>query len=186
MSLYEFGSLEYFLFEDNDDDVLFLLLSTKRNSKRVRRAYNRSENIAREFEQAEQTLGRHYFADNALYTPNLFRRRFRMSREVFNFVIQEVLSYNPRFQTSFDCTGKKGIAPLVKVTACMRLLGYGFAADSIDEYCQIGETTALDYLKDFCKTIVACLGPVYLRRPYRHQLENLQWHNKSRNCAWIA
>lgn len=56
------------------------------------------------------------------------------------------------------------LSTLQKVTATIRILAYGMhAADVIDEYIKIGESTAIECMKRFCPTIVAVFSEWYLR-----------------------
>ena len=53
------------------------------------------------------------------------------------------------------------------------MLAYGTAADFVDEYIRIGESTAIESLKRFVKAIVEVFGPEYLRRPNREDTSRL-------------
>jgi hypothetical protein len=48
------------------------------------------KHIKRPREEAHQKLVNDYFSENPLYPPNIFRRRFRMSRPLFLRIIQEL------------------------------------------------------------------------------------------------
>jgi len=58
-----------------------------------------------------------------------------------------------------------GLSCFQKVTAAMRMLSYGMAADTTDEYVRIGESTALDSLRHFVRAVVEVFGHEYLRHP---------------------
>lgn len=45
------------------------------------------------------------------------------------------------------------------------MLAYGVAADATDEYIKIGEYTAIECVKRFCKAIREIYGEYYLRSP---------------------
>ncbi|KAL7171442.1 hypothetical protein ACSBR2_036153 [Camellia fascicularis] len=49
------------------------------------------------------------------------------------------------------------------MTATMRMLAYGVAADSVDDYVRIGESTAIESLKHFVKAVVAMFSERNLR-----------------------
>ncbi|KAB2597040.1 hypothetical protein D8674_040062 [Pyrus ussuriensis x Pyrus communis] len=51
------------------------------------------------------------------------------------------------------------------------MLANGCSADSIDEYCQLAETTVIENLKRFCKVIEAIYGAINLRKPNREDLK---------------
>ncbi|GKD18091.1 putative nuclease HARBI1 [Tanacetum coccineum] len=50
-----------------------------------------------------------------------------------------------------DCTRQLGISSLMKCTSAIRQLAYGSVPDSLDEYMQMGVTTARKSLQIFCK-----------------------------------
>ena len=69
--------------------------------------------------------------------------------------------------------GKKGLSPLTKCTAAVRMLAYGIAADCVDEYLKIGESTALECMKNFCAGVVQTFGEEYLRKPTQADVDRL-------------
>jgi hypothetical protein len=54
---------------------------------------------------------------------------------------------------------------LQKCTATIHQLAIGSAADHLDEYLKIGETTALEAMKLFTEVVIAVFGERYLRHP---------------------
>ncbi|CAL8152183.1 unnamed protein product [Prunus armeniaca] len=59
------------------------------------------------------------------------------------------------------------------------MLAYGCSVDSTDEYCRLGESTALECLRKFCSVIEAMYGQWYLRSPNPADLYRLL-HKASR------
>ncbi|XP_062118443.1 uncharacterized protein LOC133832071 [Humulus lupulus] len=86
------------------------------------------------------------------------RDRENADRNLFNDYFAE----NPRFSASIDGLGKLGLSGLQKVTAVFRMLAYGVPADATNEYIKIGESTALESLKQFCRAVVKVFGARYL------------------------
>ena len=62
-----------------------------------------------------------------------------------------------------DALGKLGLSSIQKATAAIRQLAYGCAADQVDEYVRIGESTAMECLKRFCKAVVEIYKEEHLR-----------------------
>lgn len=60
---------------------------------------------------------------------------------------------------------KLGFSPLQKITATIHMLAYGTAANSVEKYLGIAESTVIEALKEFCKAIVEVYGEEYLRAP---------------------
>ncbi|GER45729.1 ribosomal protein-like [Striga asiatica] len=109
----------------------------------VGRAY-----IRRDRRDHHELVVNYYFkGDKSKYTPDKFRRRFRMDIELFERILQVVNNYDEYFTQKVDAVGNIGLSSLQKVVAAIRMLAYGCSADSLDEYVQIGESTAIECLK---------------------------------------
>ncbi|GKC27638.1 hypothetical protein Tco_1034932, partial [Tanacetum coccineum] len=72
-----------------------------------------------------------------------------------------------------DCTGKVSISSLMKCTSAIRQMAYGAVPDSLDEYLEMGATTARDSLRIFCKVIMNLYGEEFLRKPTYTGIEKL-------------
>ena len=71
--------------------------------------------------------------------------------------------YDPYFVQKNDVVGNIGLSPLQKMIAAIRMLAYGVAADVVDDYVRIGESTAIESLQRFVSAIVAIYSDEYLR-----------------------
>lgn len=129
--------------------------------------------IDRRREEYHHKLYEDYFAENPIYTLSQFRRRFRMRRSLFLRIVNEVESYDSYFIRKRDALGRLGLSPLQKCTAAMRMLAYGMAADAVDDYVRIAETTATETLKRFVVAIINIFGEVYLRKPNKNDTSTL-------------
>ncbi|WOH08634.1 hypothetical protein DCAR_0728078 [Daucus carota subsp. sativus] len=69
----------------------------------------------------------------------MFRRRFRMRRLLFLRIEGAVTTHDSYFIQKINAVGVRGLSSLQKITAALRMLAYGTAADSVDEYIRIGE-----------------------------------------------
>lgn len=47
-------------------------------------------------------------------------------------------------------------------------------SDTTDEYCRIGDSTAVKSLKEFCQSVVACFAADYLRSPTADDLKRIE------------
>ncbi|XP_074314697.1 uncharacterized protein LOC141649929 [Silene latifolia] len=121
--------------------------------------------IDRDVGGANERLMNDYFVDRPLYPEAMFRRRFRMRRSLFLRIVEGVAAVEPYFQHEPDCTGKLHASPIQECTAALRQLAYGVAADSMDEYIKIGESTARMCLKKFVEGVRRAFTEQYLRRP---------------------
>uniref|UniRef100_A0A0D3CXE1 Myb-like domain-containing protein n=1 Tax=Brassica oleracea var. oleracea TaxID=109376 RepID=A0A0D3CXE1_BRAOL len=68
---------------------------------------------------------------------------------------------------------RNSLSPLQKCTAAIRVLAYGFAADMVDEYLRLGETTGRLCVEQFVEGIIYLFGDEYLRRPTPADLQRL-------------
>uniref|UniRef100_A0A2N9GZ47 DDE Tnp4 domain-containing protein n=1 Tax=Fagus sylvatica TaxID=28930 RepID=A0A2N9GZ47_FAGSY len=66
------------------------------------------------------------------------------------------------------------------MTAALRILAYGVAVDSTDEYVRIGESTAIESLKKFVKAVVNIFSEEYLRSPNSNDIARLLAVNEKR------
>ncbi|XP_048501307.2 uncharacterized protein LOC125497693 [Beta vulgaris subsp. vulgaris] len=114
--------------------------------------------VPRDRDEGHHRLWNDYFAENPVYPPQMFRRRFRMQKHVFLRIEQVLTSKNSFFQQRPDAAGKLGASSLLKCTAAMRLLAYGGAADSVDDYLKISASLARDSLRHFVEGVVAHFG----------------------------
>jgi hypothetical protein len=151
----------HFSRSDSDDDEFWADMATIQDAMRVgddivhnstpaKRKLGGSlpgkqPNIARDFREAEARLCRDYFDEGWLYNDKQFRRRFRMSRKLFDRIEKKNSTRDKYFKCKADATGKLGISTKVKIAAALRMLCYGFCADSLDEYLKISESTALAF-----------------------------------------
>jgi hypothetical protein len=124
-------------------------------------------------EENQQKLDDDYFSENPLYPPSIFRRRFRMSRALFLHIVEELGKWSEYFTARTDCTNRQGLTPLQKCTAAIRQLANSSAADHLDEYLKIGDTTALEALKKFVEGIIAVFGERYLRHLTTEDIDRL-------------
>ncbi|XP_047961589.1 uncharacterized protein LOC125206366 [Salvia hispanica] len=131
----------------------------------VPRPIYRRRYINRDHAGANQRLLEDYFGDNPRYPPNIFRRRFRMSQRLFIHIAYCLSQRYRCFTLRHDATGRPGLLTYQKCTVAIRQLAYARPADMFDEYLQMGETTALKTLSQFCKGIKEIFKGEYLRKP---------------------
>ncbi|GJS14262.1 ALP1-like protein [Tanacetum coccineum] len=128
-----------------------------------------------------------YFSEQPQYDEATFRERFRMSRRLFTKIVREVTDASQFFQEIYDCRGQHSISALMKCTSAIRQMAYGAVPDSLDEYLQMGATTARDSLQIFCKVIMNLYGEEFLRKPTYIDIEKLYaYHNEKHGFPEIV
>uniref|UniRef100_A0A0D3BI88 Uncharacterized protein n=1 Tax=Brassica oleracea var. oleracea TaxID=109376 RepID=A0A0D3BI88_BRAOL len=125
------------IFDEYFEDTFNNIVEAQTIKKR-KRAY-----IERNREAGHDRLWNDYFSEDSTFSSHLFIRRFRMNKELFLRIVHGLSECIPFFQQRRDATGRFGHSPLQKCTAAIRLLAYGSAADTVDEYLRLAETTAL-------------------------------------------
>ena len=121
--------------------------------------------INRDRESADHRLFYDYFAESPRYNDQMFRRRFRMSRNLFLRIVNKVETRDNYFVQRRDSVGRLGLSTLQKITAVFQMLSYGLPADATDEYIKIGESTTIESLKRFYRAVVEEFKDEYLRSP---------------------
>ncbi|XP_048605195.1 uncharacterized protein LOC125582492 [Brassica napus] len=112
-----------------------------RTAKKKKRAY-----VERNQEAGHNRLWNDYFSEDPTFPPHLFRRRFRMNKEVFMRIVDTLSANVPFFQQRRDAVGRLGLSTLQKCTAAIRMLAYGSAADAVDEYLRLGTLNDINVL----------------------------------------
>ena len=112
------------------------------SSRPRRRAY-----IERDREKGHARLFNDYFSEDppAVYPDAVFRRRFRMRKHLFLRIVNQLSNDMEFFKQRRDAVGRMSLSPLQKCTAALRMLAYGVAADAVDEYLRIGESTPREF-----------------------------------------
>ncbi|CAN0876061.1 hypothetical protein LINGRAHAP2_LOCUS11087 [Linum grandiflorum] len=58
----------------------------------------------------------------------------------------DVVQHDSYFKQRRDDAGRKSFSPQQKLTSSFRMLAYGYAVDSVDEYCRMGSNNDINTL----------------------------------------
>jgi hypothetical protein len=94
-----------------------------------------------------------------------------MRRDLLLRLVDAICAFDPWFVQSRDAHGRLDLFSLQKCTAACRMLAYGCLADACDEYCRIGESTALEAMRWWVVAIRACFETEYLCQSTREDLQ---------------
>ena len=186
---YQIKEMEMALLESDSDDEIEILSIFAMEEERLKREQASTSRrgsilghkvIKRDYLQSQERLFRDYFAEDPVFPPHLFRRRFRMSRPLFFHLQSALEAHNPYFIQKRNVVGMLGLSSLQKMTAALRMLTHGIAADSTDEYVRIGESTGIESLKKFVKAVVNIFSEEYLRSPNSNGIARLVAVNEKR------
>lgn len=120
-----------------------------------------------------ENLVRDYFSPTPTFPHRLFRRRFRMSRNLFLRIHDVVLAYDEYFVQRRNVVRTEGLSSLQKVTAALKMLCYGVSGDMVDEYLRLAESTANEAMKKFVEAVINIFGDQYLRSPTANDVSRL-------------
>jgi len=129
----------------------------------------------RNFASGERGLLRDYFGvdgDPSVRDEKDFTRRFRLPRIVFDRVYRDLLS-EPYFQQLLNATGEPQASTLQKLTTALRVLAFGVAYDSVDEYVRFSESAVSETVDRFARFVVDKYQPVYLSKPTFSDLQRV-------------
>ncbi|XP_076894530.1 kinesin-like protein KIN-14I [Bidens hawaiensis] len=104
--------------------------------KTRRAAFNRDR------EAGHERLLDDYFDNNPVYDEKMFKRRFRLSKELLIKKAKYLEAYHSFFRQSIDARGRRGFTTYQKCTAALRQMGYGTTSDNWDEYLRMSKRTA--------------------------------------------
>jgi hypothetical protein len=128
-------------------------------------------NLNRERHRGHVKMWEDYFSSTPTYGPDIFRRRFRMRRELFWKIHDKICGEDEYFIQKRDATGLLGLSSIQKITAALRMLALGVGGDATDEYCRLSKSTALNSLLRFVKAVRVVFEAEYLSQPTREEVE---------------
>ncbi|KAL0015020.1 hypothetical protein SO802_002089 [Lithocarpus litseifolius] len=124
---------------DDDFEIIVLLALEEERLERERASTSHRGSvpgrrfIQRDHGQGHQRIFQDYFAESLVYPLKVFRRRFRMSRSLFLHIKSNLEEKDEYFVQKRNVAGVLGLSSLQKMTAALRTLAYGVAADFTDE-----------------------------------------------------
>ncbi|KAI4970774.1 hypothetical protein ZWY2020_001688 [Hordeum vulgare] len=167
-------------FELNEEDIA-MLVAMHKGKKRMHGGpvYGRAF-IQRERVEAHKRLMRNYFGPQPVFPDKYFRRRFRMSKDLFIHICNYVKQHDRSFEQRRNRAGLLGHSIEQKVTAALRMMAYGVPTDYINDNLAMIESTSIFYVKQFAKAIVEVFGAQHLRAPNAQDTHMLLEMNTSR------
>jgi hypothetical protein len=120
-----------------------------------------------------------YFSDSATHADN-FRRRYRMSKELFMEILHGVREFDPYFKLKHDTVGTAGFSSIQKCTAAMMMFAYGAPVDAHDDYLRMSESIAIECMYKFCRAVEGHFGKYYLRGPTKAETTRIMSQNIAR------
>ena len=95
-------------------------------------------------------------------------------------IYQMLAANNEYFRQKPDGLGRMGFHGKHKCVVAMRMLAYGSIADTLDDGYAMAESTVLECVKEFARTVIAVFEEEYLRPPKEAELKRILEENKAR------
>ncbi|KAL0669369.1 hypothetical protein Bca4012_032073 [Brassica carinata] len=95
-----------------------------------------------------------------------------MNKPLFMHIV-DLLSNEVQFFRKKNDLRRLGLSALQKSTTTIRVLAYGSALDTVNEYLRLGATTTRLCVENFLEAIIYLFGDEYLRRPTLDDLQRL-------------
>nr|GEY04664.1 hypothetical protein [Tanacetum cinerariifolium] len=83
--------------------------------------------------------------------------------------------------SELDMFTEVGISSLMKCTFAIRQMAYEAFPDALNEYLQMGATTARKSLQMFCKAIMELYSEEFLRKPTYTDMEKIYAHHDEKH-----
>ena len=169
--------------DSSDDDVLVKVERIRYNASiQLRNKGLRLPKrvIHRNREEGHARLWKDYFDENCIYPEKKIHRRFRMTKDLFNRVLQGVIKVDNYFVQKRDGVGRLGLSSHQKMVAALHMLAFGVSADIWGEYTVMGESTVLETVERFCTAIMTKFSTKYLRKPTKADVRRLYEENEER------
>ncbi|XP_023753121.1 uncharacterized protein LOC111901483 [Lactuca sativa] len=173
------------LFDDSDDDDMFVSMMYEYCTNVLLQPnpapiLARHATLNRDHEEGHIHLVHDYFADDCVYQPRDFKRRFRLRKNVFVRIANALENRYEFFQTR-DARRKRGFTGLQKCVAAIKLMEMRESPHSIDDYMRMSKRTARESLYRLVRGVVETFGDVYLRKPSLNDIQQLYATHEERH-----
>jgi len=136
----------------------------------------------RDLDLGARAIMRDYFnadGEPPVYREDSFEERFRMPRPVFNRLFRAIHD-QPGWRRTVNATGWPQAHAIQKVSAALRVLGYGEPFDRSDEYVNLSRSSIDVYTRRLTHFIIEKWESTYFRRPTAEDLEHIMRRNAAR------
>jgi len=104
-------------------------------------------------ERAVTCINRDYLGSIRSFGLDDFKRIFRVSRTSYDSIRNFLCENAPFFADGFDVTHRQWVSSDAKILISLKYLAYGCSINSFRDYFQVGESTAMQSVKELTKSI---------------------------------
>lgn len=160
--------------DEKDFEFLTMVVAAAIEEEEGDTASSKKRYVPRDRIKAHNQLLDDYFRDDPIYNAETFRTRFRLPKELFMKIVDDIEARFEWFQEGYDARGKRSFVAIQKCTSAIRQLAYGNPPDSYDEYLAMSARTSRECLEFFCNAVIILYEKEFLRRPTSHDVALLQ------------
>jgi hypothetical protein len=128
MVLFEYSTSDEEYDMGEDENIMMVLLAHKMKNKKKKRKHYGSvlghQKIRRLHAEADHILMQNYFGPSPIMPKKFFRRKFRMSSELFKKIAERMKCLDHFFQQRRSASGELGHNTYQKVTAALRQMAW--------------------------------------------------------------
>jgi len=140
------------------------------------------ENRMRMFNHNEvlNRINQHYLQEGSLFNGKEFEIMFRISRQRFQRLLEDIGATRHPFYTNIvDVTGKVGVSFEARLLLPLKTMAYGVPPHCFRDYFEMSETMARECCVIFDKTIRDLYAPEYLRHPTSDDVKSISKLHKA-------
>lgn len=137
-------------------------------------------------DRAKKSVNDDWLSPVPRFDDRQFERMFRITRSIFQQLLQVCAHADHFFTTQEDAIGRQGIDPSVKLLIALKMLAYGTSGNAYVDYFQMGEVTAQKCFKKFCRVVSSSdsLLDVYGRKMNRTDAKKIsELHERQHGVA---
>jgi Plant transposon protein len=156
--------------ELDDDDLLMadmevdVIAAVPRGFGTGSRA-GKAPNVDRHRVLYSHLLFQDFWGHEPIYNASFFKRFFKIPIGLFDQIVLDVLAHDDYFRQKRDAAGKLGLSTLQKVCCAVRQITSGVSPAELDDKYRMGESTGMECMKRFCRSINSVYADVALRAP---------------------
>ncbi len=124
-----------------------------------------------------------YLSQESRFDDKQFERQFRITRSLFEYILQNLASEDEYWRDRFDCTKRMKVKPEVKLLACLKVLSFGVSFMAFCDYFQMGESSVREAVSRLARGVTQNkeLSQKFLRQMTKSDARNVAKLHKNQH-----